>query len=668
MPAAGEETTGTRAQHAVPLHSTAEASEHRLAKYRVIEEVEESNDSTKYLAEDTELHRSVAIRVLPQSSEQQIERAQRRKQSLVLGVGALGVLFGLVFAFLLLFSPAPVAEAPLRRFTLPTEGALIRPSISPNGRHVAYLTGQGGNRTLWVQDLDQNQPRAIVGPTSLNRSMPFWSPDSQFVGFRSENVFKKVAVSGGPVVTLAEASGFSSRSAWTPDGESVLFTSDRKLFKVSARGGQAELWLEAGQEGFAAYHPAFFSTSEGTDKLLYVEARSATQPQIIALDRISGQREILAGGSFPVYAPSGHVVYESIEPRGVWAIPFSVDTMKATGNPFPISEDSYEPSIALDGTLVYLQGTAATGRWRLVWKDREGNRLGEIGEPHDVSISYPGLSPDGSRVVVQENIRGNTQRDIWIHEVNRPIKTRLTMLATEEIYPSWAPRGDRVIFSSGTGAGGNHRDLYMVRADGSEDPVPVLQSPEFRDYVSDWSSDGNTIVVWRQDLSGTKADIWYLRRKEGGGWEESPFLKTDYVEQLAKLSPDGRFIAYDSNQSGERETYIRSFPEGTGLRRVSANGGTQVRWRKDGKELFYVEGDSLMAVPVTTSPKLTIGTATKLFSHDRLAFQPPFAWLNYDVTPDGQRFILLEAEAGASDVKLRVVQNWYEEFRDREQD
>ena len=177
-------------------------------------------------------------------------------------------------------------------------------------------------------------------------------------------------------------------------------------------------------------------------------------------------------------------------------------------------------------------------------------------------------------------------------------------------------------------------------------------------------------MVWRQDLNVTKADIWYLRRKEGGGWEEFPFLQSEYVEQLAKLSPDGQFIAYGSNQSGEREIYIRSFPDGTGLRRVSANGGTQVRWRKDGKELFYVEGDSLMAVPVATTPTLTIGAAEKLFSDDSLIFGGATDWLNYDVTPDGQKFILREQEAGAeaSGPELRVVQNWFAEFRDREQD
>ena len=337
--------------------------------------------------------------------------------------------------------------------------------------------------------------------------------------------------------------------------------------------------------------------------------------------------------------------------------------MKATGNPFPISEDSYEPSIALDGTLAYVEGVTATGRWRLVWKDREGNRLGEIGEPHDGRILYPGLSPDGSRVVVQD-----AKLDIWIHEVARPIKTRLTTSPSAEIYPSWSPQGDRIVFSAGTPGPGVHRDLHIVRADGSEDPVVFLESPEARRYVTDWSSDGNTILIWRQQLESpntANADISYLKRGEDGDWEEAPFLESEHVEQLAKLSPDGRFVAYGSDQSGEREIYIRSFPEGTGQRRVSANGGTQVRWRKDGKELFYMEGDSLMAVPVATTPTLTIGAPEKLFSDNTLRFRTG-NFLNYDVTPDGQRFILREAEAGTSDVKLRVVQNWFAGFKDRQ--
>jgi hypothetical protein len=199
------------------------ASSGPLGRYRVIEELTESEDSTKYVAEDTELHRSVAIRVLPQSSADEFERQQRRRQTALVAAAVFGVLFGLVFAFFPLFSPSPATEMPLRRFALTIDETPIRPSISPNGQHVAYMTGPDNHRTLWVQDLDQDSPRVIVGPTRITSRL-FWSPNSQFVGFRSENVFKKVAVSGGPGVKVAEASGLSPRSAWTPDGASVIFT------------------------------------------------------------------------------------------------------------------------------------------------------------------------------------------------------------------------------------------------------------------------------------------------------------------------------------------------------------------------------------------------------------------------------------------------------------
>ena len=641
---------------------TAQASAGPLARYRVIEDVEEAGDAIKYVAEDTELHRSVAIRVLPQSSAEKIERAQRRKQTLLLGTTALAVLLALIFAFFPLFAPTPVAETSLRRFTLQTDGAPIRLSISPNGRHVAYLSGSASERILWVQDLDQNEPRAIVGPARINRSIPFWSPDSQFVGFRSEDSFRKVAVSGGPVVTLAEATGFSRRSTWTPDGESVIFTSGGKLFRVDARGGKAELWLEAEQEGFGAYEPAFFSAGEGTQKLLYVEAKSASEAQIIALDRASGQREILAAGFFPVYDPSGHVIYQSIDPVGIWAVPFSVDTMKATGNPFPISENSYRPSIALDGTLVYLEGPAATGLDRLVWRDREGNPLGTIGQPQN-GIRYPNLSPDGRKVAVTGTENGN--QDIWIHEVDRPVKINFTTDEDVDLFPTWSPSGDRIAFSSGrTG----DRTIYIKRTDGSGEPAEIVQNPEFRQYLTDWSPDERTLLFFRHREGATEQDLWYLERKEDGNYEEVPLLQTSANESTAKFSPDGRFVAYRSDRTGQDEVFVCTFPECRNQQRVSVNGGSQPRWRKDGKELFYVEGDSLMAVRVSTDPTLSLGSPQKLFSSEGLVLERSHL-LTYDVTPDGERFVLAEPAVEGAEVPeptIRVVQNWFAEFRDRQ--
>jgi Tol biopolymer transport system component/predicted Ser/Thr protein kinase len=665
VPATSQQSAGTRAQHAVPLHSGMEVSEHPLVKYRVIEDIKEPDDAVKYLAEDTELHRSVAIRVLPQSSADQIERAQRRKQTVAFGVGALGALLALVFAFFPLLSPAPEPERPVRRFTLTTDTAPVRASISPNGRHVAYVTGSQGGLILWVQDLDQNQPRSIVGPGGIVGVIPSWSPDSEFICFRSGNELKKVAVSGGPAVTVCEVSGFTFATRWTPDGDSIVFHMDQQLHKVSAGGGKPEPWLESQQEGLSALSPAFFSPETGIEKLLYEERMPADNTQIISLDRVSGQREILAEGLRPVYAPSGHVIYQTVDPAGIWAVPFSVDTMKATGNPFSIGENGGYPSIAGDGTLVYLEGPVVTRLARLVWLDREGNHLGTIGQPQN-TITNPALSPDGKSVAVMG--RQGEERDIWIHEVNRPVKTRLTAESGNDVWPTWSPAGDRIAFAS---ARTGERDIYVRRADGSGEASPLFLTEDTAEYLTDWSRDEKTLLFWRRphgDATSSGGNIFYLRRKDDGSYEEMPFLTTEFEETTARFSPDERFIAYVSDESGQREIYIQAFPQGGNRRRVSLNGGSQPRWRADGKELFYVEGNALMAVPVSTSPALTVGSPEELFSAPSLRLAGSYS--SYDVTPEGNKFVIwesVEADTGTdSQPVIRVVQNWYEEFRDRE--
>jgi len=559
---------------------------------------------------------------------------------------------------------APEPEEPVRRFTLTADAAPIRPSISPNGRHVAYLTaGSQNRRTLWVQDLDQNQPRSIVGPTNIG-GRPSWSPDSELICFRLGNELKKVAVSGGPIVSVCEVRGNVVGTSWTPNGDSIIFDMGRQLHKVSASGGKPEPWLESQQEGLTALQPAYFSPATGVEKLLYVEASQPSDAQIIALDRVSGQREILAAGQHPVYAPSGHVIYQGFDPAGIWAVPFSVDTMKATGNPFPVGENGGSPSLARDGTLVYLEGPVDTGLQRLVWRGREGNPMGTIGQPQR-TISYPALSPDGKQVAVMGGEGGPP--DIWIHEVERPVKTRLTTDDQNDLWPTWSPTGDRLAFASGRTGG---RDIYVKSADGSGEVSPLLLTEDTVEYLTDWSRDEKTLLFFRR-LQATGGagigDIFYLQRKDDGSYEEVPFQTTQFEEVTPQFSPDERFIAYVSNESGQSDIYIQAFPQGGAKRRVSVNSGFAPRWRSDGKELFYVEGETLMATPVTTSPSLTVGSPEALFSAPGLAWQGS-NFLGYDVTADGEKFVLRETVESDTESRpaIRVVENWYEEFRDRD--
>ena len=634
-----------------------------LAKYRVIESLGEKDDTVTYAAEDTELHRSVAIRVVPQSSAQRVERLQRRKQLVPLIVAVFAILSTLIVSYVWPFSAGPVADAPLRKFTLATSEPPRDPSISPNGRFVAYVTGRRNQRLLWLHDLRLGDSRSIAGPGRI-RLGPSWSPDSRFIAFQLGRELKKVPVDGGPMVTVCEPKEFVRAVAWTPDGESIFLAMERKLYKASSRGGEPELWLEPQQ---IATDLTFFSLKEGIDKFTYVEGGSGN-PQIISLDRKTGQREVLAAGSEPVYSRSGHVLYYKRDPPGLWAVPFSIGTMKATGEAFLVSEKSSSPSVALDGTLVYRERGDGASVSQLVWRDREGIQLGTVGQPQD-RIIYPALSPDGKRVAVYGIEGGN--RDIWIHELDRLVKQRLTSHEATDLWPTWSPDGDRIAFSSGL-EDPAARDLYLMRTDGGGEALPLLVTPDSSEYLTGWSADEKILLCWRTSglvAASRGGNIFYLKRKDDGNYEEVPFLDSSFAEQVPQLSPDERFVAYTSNESGETEVYIQSFPQGGGKQRVSINGGSQPRWRPDGKELFYVEGDTLMAVAVETSPVLAVETPEALFS------SPGFVGnvanlLNYDVAPGGQKFILPEQVTveGENPPTIRVVQNWHEEFRDREQD
>jgi len=500
----------------------------------------------------------------------------------------------------------------------------------------------------------------------------FWSPDGQSIGFAIHQKLKRISVEGGEPITLCELPGSGALTftggSWSLDGDRIVFASGRELYQVSAGGGTPELLLAPeeieGAESRWLTAPTFLPTTAGSRGLVYTSTiHSGTdEDRLAVVDLETSERRDLGPGAGSQYSASGHLVYQTSLPEtGVWALPFSLESLTPTGEAFRINEEGKWPTLARDGTLVYKAGPVAP-KFQLVWKDRKGNRLETIGQPQD-NLYYPALSPDEKGVAVT-GIENNNM-DIWIHEVDRPIKTRLTFHETADLFPTWSPRGDRVAFSS---ARTGDRDVYTTLADGSEEPVLLIGSADSREYLTDWSPDENILLFWRGKSNFVNPDLWYLQRNaDASGYKEVPFLQTKIEESMGKLSPDGRFVAYKTGQPGQYELYIRSFPDGKGLWRVSVNKGAQPRWRKDGKELFYVEGTTLMAVPVSTSPTLTVGIPVPLFSSRGLPMSRNGS-LNYDVTSDGQRFVVTEPMKGDTEVVIHVVQNWYEEFRDREQD
>ena len=321
-------------------------------------------------------------------------------------------------------------------------------------------------------------------------------------------------------------------------------------------------------------------------------------------DLVSGRREVLETGAEPAYSPSGHLVYQAgYTAHELWALPFSLSDLKATGAPFLLSENGRGPTVASDGTLVYLDHVPEM--YQLVFVDRAGAPKEQIGQPMEGVMNLT-LSPDGRRVAFSAVLDFN--RDIWTYHFARNLRTRLTTAPEIDFRPAWSANGEEVAFSSDPM--GRGYDIFRQRVDETGEPEVLVGTPA-REFASDWSRDGKYLIYRRMNPE-TGADLWYVVA-EGADWTPHPFVQTPASEMQPRFSPDSRYVAYMSDQSGRREVYVRPFPEGETVSRISRNGGRSPRWNPNGKELFYIEGTSLLAVPVSMSPSFSPGEPKRLF-------------------------------------------------------
>jgi Tol biopolymer transport system component len=573
------------------------------------------------------------------------------------------VLFALGVSYLF-FIPQPV-EQPLRRFAVTPPVPLgFGVAISPNGKHIAF-TGRGTEGMLWIHDLDQQEPRAIEGTEGAGQaaSAPSWSPASDFVAFATARELKKVSLQGGPAIGLCELPpGRMLGACWSRDGSTIVFghSAPFALYQVPASGGSPKPLITAEDPSTGAawgviVRPHFLPLQAGK-RVLVFSFGSPRSNQMMLQDLDTGRRKVLGPGNFPYYSPSGHLLYQpAFETHEVWALPFSLKTLDATGEAFPVAGNDRIPTVDDDQTLVYVDSAAAAQN-QLVWLDRTGRRIGVIGQAP--SANQPALSPDGQLIAL--TAIQNSNLDVWIWNIAQGVKARLTTTTLDDGLPVWSPTGDELAFSSNQA--GNY-DIFMRRADGVGEEK-ALAATASNEYVTDWSRDGKHILYDRT-APETGIDLWRLELKEDGRWEPHPFLQTRSSETMARVSPDGQYVAYESDETGQNEIYVQPFPHGGRKWPVSANGGTQPRWSRNGKELFYVEGTTLVVVSVSTTPSFAVGLPAKLFP-----FADPGAQLRqsgYDVSPDGQRFVFSERVGEAPQPAIRVVQNWFEEFRDRQQ-
>ncbi len=583
---------------------------------------------------------------------------------------ALAVVFAIAFFGVLVayYAKAPFEELerPVGRFSLTPEG-FTRASISPDGKYILYAAETDEGSGLWLRSFSDESARQLPGTEGAIDG--FWSPDSSSIGFvagtSSAWELKRVPITGGSPITLCQLpvqTRFQG-GTWSPDGESIVVSSGLRLYEVAARGGQPRLLFDPSSEPRpVAIYPHFLPTG-GSPALVYSAAITPADRQVAVLNLETGERRELGPGSAPVYSQDGYLIHgtaSSAEP-GLWATPFSTDTLETTGESFPISSAGFLPSVSRDGTLIFRdQPTGVAAAMTLVWRDRAGEILETAGQPQ-VTIGEIALSPDGQRVAVRSNESGNG--DIWIHDLSRSTKTRLTFEDFGEANPTWSPSGSEIAYRTGA-----QNQIVRRAVDGSGEASPLVQMQAGTLFPSDWSRDGRYVIYVENDprRPGLMEVRYLTLGNDGQVGEPVTFLASAANERNPKISPDGRYLAYQSDESGRDEIYVRPFPSGGGKWQASVNGGTAPRWRGDGRELYYVEGETLMAVSVASEPAFTVLRPQKLFQADFLDSQTSTVG-GYDVSSDGQRFLTVEDVAGAESTppRIRIVQNWYEEFRDR---
>ncbi len=593
---------------------------------------------------------------------------QQRKLRALQAVAAVAVLALLGSSYIHFTQAEP--EESVARFSFTPEG-LERAVVSPDGQYILYTALADGETSLWVRAIANESPRRLEHTEGVRRA-GFWSPDSSSIGFADATELKRVSLDGGNPITLCELPTPEVPIAfmggtWSPDGERIVFSSGLQLYGIPARGGTPESVRET--QGF---EPHFLPTDASSSAVVYTGLGDGggVGQRVAILNLETGEQRDLGPGDEPVYSSDGYLVSGpgSDALSGLSAMPFSLATLEPTGEAFPIEAGGHRPSVSRDGTLVYsdhqASGFGGFGGATLVWRNRAGELLETVGQPQNMAL--PALSPDGQRVAVRSNESGNV--DICIHDLTRSTKTRLTFEDVTETFPAWSPSGQEIAYRQVDPGPGD--TLMRKSADGTGEAIVLVESERDLRWP-DWSHDGRHLV-YTENNSETGNDIRYVELgTDGDASEPVTFLSTPANEVQPQLSPDGRYLAYESSESGSTEIYVQPFPDGAGKWQVSVNGGNQIRWRSDGSELFYVEDRTLMVVSVSTEQGFTLGQPQMLFASPNLA-RGVIGGHSYDVSADGQRFVMTAAAQEGDDAKaappsIRIVENWYEEFRDREQ-
>ena len=530
-------------------------------------------------------------------------------------------------------------------------------ALSPDGKQLALVARDStGRNSLWVRPLDSSVARPLPG--TENPSLPFWSPDGRFIGFFADGKLKRIDTFGGPPLTICDAP-VPRGGAWNRDGV-ILFSpvTDGPLYRVDASGGKptAVTKLDAKRGESSHRWPVFLPDGK---RFLYLVAsfgvpREGTGIYVGSLDS-KEETFLVRAGANAAYAPPGYLVY--FREGNLLAQRLDAKIERVEGEPFALAEDiQFFPqqqsalfSASSNGVLVS-QPRSDTSVSQLTWLDRSGKVLGTLGPP--ANQSNPRISPDGKRVALDIVDPQTGNMDIWIYASGGGLPTRITSDPSIDSLPVWSPDGRRLVLMS---LRRSHPDLFLATSDGSTGEELVLESERAK-YVTDWSPDGRFLLFRASDAT-TNLELWTL--PVGGDGKPVPFRRASYGVSHGQFSPDGRWIAYASNETGRSEIHVAPFPGPGSSWKISTAGGTEPRWRRDGKELFYLAPDGkLMVVGVNTGPPFEADVAKPLFQVRRRERVSASDQYGYDVSADGQRF-LVSAEIGEETAPpLTLVLNW----------
>jgi serine/threonine-protein kinase len=530
-------------------------------------------------------------------------------------------------------------------------------AITPDGSRVIYR----GNNQLLVRELSQLEPTVLSG---LGRPQGvFISPDGQWVGFVDGTTMKKVAITGGPAVTVSTEQGAPRGATWSEDGTIIFATGAPAtgLQRVSAAGGEFTVLTTPDRERGEGDHlwPEVLPGGKAVLFTVTPASGSIENAQIAVLDLQTGvSKVLLRGGSDAHYVPTGHLVYGVM--GTLRAVAFDLGRMEVAGTPAPLLDGvvttgfgAANVAVAANGSLVFVPGGAGSQR-AVVTVDRQGRDSPLPGLPVD-SYRDVRVSPDGARIALA------IQRDVWTYDVARATLSRLTTDPAPDRSPLWTPDGQRIVFTS---IRAGYPELFWRSADGTGTDVRLLARKDLVDlFANDWSADGRQLLF--SDVPATiQCTIGQIAIERPS--DAKDLVKSEFCHTLAAISPSGRWMAYRSSVSGRDEIYIERYPELGSLQKISTDGGTIPLWSRDGRELYFgsLDGRQMLVVSVQSGTTLVAGRPQVLFEFPML--ETIGGSRPYDIAPDGRFVIIRSAQTeggGGTASNLIVVLNWTEELK-----